>query len=258
MVTKPKHASETQAVVQALNDKIAQLKQMRDLLADPEILALTKQLVQNHTTRAAGGLHSRAARSTTYRGRVHSAYEAIQRFSSELFTKHDVAESLRQAGHECENPKNQLRHAMERFVADGVIAQIQPRIGPRPAMYQRTEYAQRASEVKSLGKGEEPTGNGTSVSATAIEKELRLRDPTLRIAFLCIESLDEPFCSQELIRKMRAAGHTFVGDPNVSIRSVLQKLLNRGILEVVEDGAGQRPTTYKRMESISEWVDRRF
>lgn len=109
-------------------------------------------------------------------------------------------------------------------------SQMQPRLGPRPGLYKKTESDPSAREMRLARKGQEPPKDEPLSSWSALERRLRLRGEMLRTAFNCIERLNDPFCPQELIQNMRAEGFVFVGDPNVSIKSALQKLFNRGIL----------------------------
>jgi hypothetical protein len=65
-------------------------------------------------------------------------------------------------------------------------------------------------------------------------------------AYQCVLKMNQPFTGRELIEKMREAGYTFFGHPEVSIHTPLKKLIKENVLEIVEQGAGRHATVYQR------------
>lgn len=73
-------------------------------------------------------------------------------------------------------------------------------------------------------------------------------------AYKCVLNMDEPFTARELIEKMREAGYEFGEHPEVSIHVPLKKLIEDGVLEIVEQGMGRRPTVYQKIEKKKEVI----
>lgn len=248
-----KHADETQGVVQAFNEKIARITQVRDLLNDRGVLALVKEIIQPPAPSVRAGKHSADAGTRPYGGIVRAVFEIVTDMGDKQFTKRDLAERLRRNGYEIKKPSSSaLFYATRQLVADKVIEQIGQGGGNRPDVYQRIKA--RRTEISI----EHTEGNHIGTSASAIPRPLRLRNGMEQIAWDCIARLPQPFATHELINDMRAAGFTFAGNADLSIQPVLRRLLNRGILEIVQEGAGQQPTIYKRRDGMQENVAQRF
>ena len=236
-------ANEAQDIVHAFDDEIVKLAQMRELLTDAGILALTKQLFENHMTRATVRTHSRVAGTRAYGGLVRAVFESVDDIGDEPFTKWDLAERLPQKGYEIKEPTNRLFYPIQRLVADGIIKLIEQGGGNRPNAYQRVK-ANRAAEAGASIEHSERNEIGPSDSA--VSRQLRLRNGMERIAVECIVRLTQPFVPQELITEMRAAGFAFVGNADRSIQPVLRRLVKEEILEIVQESDGLRPKVYRR------------
>jgi hypothetical protein len=242
MVTKMKHAGEAQAVDQALKKTIANLTQMRPILADPGMLALIKEIVGNPASSIRAETHSPNVSTRPYGGTVRAAFEMVGDMGDEPFTKRELAERLRENGYEIKNPRTALVYATKRLLADGMIERIKQGGGRRGDAYQRVQASRAKYPSRSIdGKHGEEKEIGTS--ATAVP---RPRNELARVAFECINRFDQPFGQHELIRDMRAAGYTFVGNADLSIQGYLRKLVKGELLEIVEESDGLRPTVYRR------------
>lgn len=96
----------------------------------------------------------------------------------------------------------------------------------------------------------------TKASSTKVEPgktiQPRFRGVLTQTAYYCIQKLDGEFTAKELTEQMRSAGYQFGGHPDVSTNEVLQKCLKDGWVEVTEQGAGRRPTYYRRARPVED------
>jgi hypothetical protein len=254
MRQETKIVCETQAIANALDEKIAKLTQMRELLADPAIVVLVKEIFQKTTTPTVRTL-SGAAAPHLRRPLSRTAYEAVQSMDGP-FTKVDVAERMKQmAGYVCENPKDRLHSVMKTFVDEGIVNLIEQGGARRPNKYEKCGAIRSIGNTELSGNDDQQEEqNNVAASELVVPRGLRLRGAMLATAFQCVHSFDQPFAPHDLIRKMRAAGYTFVGNCDLSIQNVLRKLVKEGILEIAQEGAGERPTMYQRRDATAENV----
>src|ERR1019366_9506831 len=116
-----KHARETQSVVRAVDETIANLTQMRPILADPVMLALIKNIVGNPASSIRAETHSPNVSTRPYGGNVRAAFDIVEDIGDETFTAWDLADRMRRKGCEIKNPKNGLFYPIQRLLADGII-----------------------------------------------------------------------------------------------------------------------------------------
>jgi hypothetical protein len=243
MVTKVKHGGETQAVVQALDEKIANLTQMRTILADPGMLAIIKEIVGNPSSSIRAETQS-PNMSTRQRGIVDAAFECVEEIGDE-FTKWDLAEKLRQRGYQIRNPKNGMYYPIQCLLIDGRIEQVKQGGGNRPNTYRRINSTESGRSMQR--KHSEETAIEGSIAV--VPAKLRPRKME-RIAVQCIAEFDQPFEPHQLINAMRAVGFIFVANADVSIQSCLRRLVTEGVIEIVQEGDGRRPASYRSLKPV--------
>jgi hypothetical protein len=250
--------NENRAALHALDVTISELAELRKLLSDPKIFMLAKQVFHAHSIRPSARTHPESPGATPHTGRVRAVFECVEQFGDELYSKHDIAERLRQAGYSIGNPKNQLKFAINSLVAEGRIKLVQPHVGPRPSLYQNIACARTTTAAMPMADKNQDVPSTAIGAATTLAKQLPLHDKMLHAALHCIEGLDQPFRAEDVVSGMKTAGYTFVGDPNLSIQSPLTKLLNRGIIEIYEEPSGEKPTTYMRSTNMWKSGGQRF
>lgn len=69
----------------------------------------------------------------------------------------------------------------------------------------------------------------------------------LKAARECVRTLDAPFTKMELAAKMRGIG-CVVNATKTQLQYPVQRLLSEGVVKIVEEGGGRRPTRYQTEE----------
>jgi hypothetical protein len=236
-----KQPNKTDAVAKAINETISKFTQMRELLCDPVISALVNEIVQIQTPSVRAG--GRSPNAGARWGIVGAASRIIQEMDDEPFTKNDLAEKLRHEGYDIDAAKNSLYYPLQKLMAEHMIERIRKGGGKRADTYQKVKTNRNAKVRLPVVHGQVGEGGG---SGSALPRQIRPRNAMELIASDCVARFDQPFAAHELIRDMKAAGHTFVGSADLSIQGFLGTLLKKQLLEIVEDSDGLRPAIYRR------------
>lgn len=244
MVTKMKHAGETEAVVRSVDEKIANLKQMRPILADPGMLALIKEIVRTPAASVSARTHCASESDKSHGGIVRAAFEAIEEIGDEPFTKWDLAEKLRQRGYQIRNPKNAMFYPIQCLLVDGRIERVKQGGGNRPNTYRRTNQTEPGRSMHR--KHAEETDIERSIAMMPVKLRARTME---RIAVQCIAGFDQSFEPHQLINAMEDAGVIFVANADVSIQPCLRRLVREGVLEMVQESDGRRPASYRSVKT---------
>lgn len=240
-------------VLADLDDKIAKLTQLRGLLADPAVSALVAEIIQGPLAFASLKTPGNFGQPGSSRSMVDAAYRCVIEMDDEPFTKSDLAECLRRAGHACENPKTALHYSIQRLLAHRVINLVEHGGAQRPNKYQKASGLGSMTEPSLLAVGNAAELAGP-VPTSPLPKNIRRGNTMLSAAFRCIQGLDRPFAPHELIRMMREAGYTFAGNADLSIQPVLTKLIKEGVIEVADEGEGGQTKTYRRRKEVEGTV----
>jgi hypothetical protein len=243
----PKKYGDTDVILRHLDNTLAKFSQMRELLADPVVLAAVKQVINSAEppSQYRAGAPATEKKPRQQSAIMRAALKCVQG-TDDPFTKRDLWERMRVAGYTFKgNPKSKLHWAMHKFLFQGIIRLVEEGGG---GGHHENKYQRNDSNGSVTASRYQSTVDHAPVAAA----DPRLRSEMERIALKCVEKLDEPFTTQDLINKMRVAGYTFTGDAGVSIQSALGKLLNMNMLEVAQDGAGRRPRLYRKKNQIGE------
>lgn len=239
-----KHAGETQAVVQALNEKIAQLTLVRDVLSDAGMLALIKETIQIPAGSVRTRTHCASESDRPHGGIVRAAFESVEEIGDEPFTKWDLAEKLRQSGYQIRNPKNAMFYPIQCLLVDGKIERVKQGGGNRPNTYRRTNQTESGRSMRR--KHAEETDIERFTAMVPVKLSARRME---RIAVQCIAGFDQSFEPHQLINAMEAAGFIFVANADVSIQPCLRRLVRAGVLEMVQESDGRRPASYRSVKT---------
>jgi len=236
-------------VVRNLDEQIAKLQQLRELLADTNVLNAVKVAITGASRTAsdliAGGEpvgarpHQRSG-SRRRNGLADAARQCIGKMGYEPFSKRDLAQRLHDFGFTIKKPKTELSYAITRLMGEGVI-ELAQRAG-RGNKYRKTQN-------KNVEPNNDPAPQiaGTSSPATTPQGK-KFQSALVRTAVQCAEKFEQPFDQLELLREMRKV-HTFVADEERSLASALRKLVNAGFLDIVREENGNQPTLFMRREA---------
>lgn len=231
--------TDSQAVLSELDEQIAKLKRLRELLADSTVWALVRHTWPVHTAPVA---RRRRADGRQYGGIVQAAYECVLKMNGELFTKSELAERVRATGYEIREHRHAMYYAVQKFLRDGVIELIERGGGKRPNKYQRvvTTHAEPNTCAEQLKDSAPP------LTPINLPKGSAYRSKLMKTSFDRIQQFAQPFTPRHLIRAVESAGYHFILSPESSIESVLRKLVKDGFLIVVREQSGDEPALYER------------
>jgi hypothetical protein len=94
--------------------------------------------------------------------------------------------------------------------------------------------------------------NGNAIMPTAsVHKAKKKGDFIKQIARICEYFAMEPFKISDVIKAFESAGHTFKAqDKNVATYSALKRLVKRGMLKIIVQGKGAKPSVYQMNATI--------
>jgi hypothetical protein len=221
-------------LVQKLDEEITKLTQMRDLLADAGVLAVVNHVIGRTQASNLPAPESFRPEANRGSGKVLKAARECVTTLDAPFTKMELAAKMRDIGCVVNAPKTQLHYPVQKLLSEGVLKMVDQGGGRQPTRYQRNESGNRPSDQS------EGITNATASSASRFRSEL------MRAALRCVERQSEPFTTNDLVQSMRTVGYPFVGDAGLSVQSAIAKLLDAGLLEIVNPGDDQQPVLYGR------------
>lgn len=228
--------TEAQTILSELDEKIAKLKHLRGLLSDTTVWAL----VSHAWLINAAPVERRRRATGQYGGIVKAAYRCVQAMDGQLFTKAELAERVRTAGHKIRNHRHAMYYPVQRLIKDEVIELVERGGGKRENTYRRVQ-ASHAAPSKDTAQG-----GIASLMRMKIPRGNTFRSGLMKTAFECVRQFSEPFASWQLIRAMERAGHEFILSAESSIQPVLRKLVREGFLLIVREQSDEEPTLYER------------
>lgn len=98
--------------------------------------------------------------------------------------------------------------------------------------------------------------NGDSlarIKPTVIEDKANKKGELLRkIQYVCELHAMEPFTVQDIVQAYENVGYKFdAKDKAVSAYTALQRLVEKGVLRIIEEGKGSKPTKYQMNARVS-------
>jgi hypothetical protein len=90
--------------------------------------------------------------------------------------------------------------------------------------------------------------SGTKATVSGRTSEPRFRGVLAQATYENLQKIEGEFTAKKVVEQMRSAGYQFASHPDISVNEVLQKFLGEGWIEVTEQGAGRRPTFYRRVK----------
>ena len=124
---------------------------MRELLADPGVLAIVKQVINVAEPQPQDRVDACSTEKPRLQGAVlRRAYECVQGMD-DPFTKRDLADKMRAAGYTVKgSPKTALHYAMQKFVSERLLRLVEESGGGgrHESKYQRNGSNRCASELR--------------------------------------------------------------------------------------------------------------